>query len=98
PPQSAECLQGLLFLFLDVEELVQARDLEDLVDLRIDIAEDQAALGGLHLLVQRDQLAERGAGEVLDVGEVEQDLALALLLDQIEQLIADDLNVLLVEN
>src|SRR5262249_53939993 len=56
------------------------------------------APGGVHLLVERDELAQGGAGEVLDVAEVEQDLAPAELVHQAEELLADDLDVLLVED
>src|SRR5579885_2017254 len=39
-PDPSERLQGGLLLLLDVEELVQFRDLEDLVDLGVDVAQD----------------------------------------------------------
>src|SRR5205807_7199027 len=42
--------------------------------------------------------AQGGAGEELDVLEVEQDLAAAELVHELEQLLADDLDVLLVED
>src|SRR5689334_11657160 len=54
-----ERLQGGLLFLLDVEELVQFRDLEDLVDLRVDVAQDQPAAGRLQFLVERDQLPQR---------------------------------------
>src|SRR5205807_7642763 len=37
-----ERLQGSLLFLLDVEKLIQLGDLEDLVDLRVDVAKDQA--------------------------------------------------------
>src|SRR5207244_7862672 len=80
------------------EQLVELGDLEDRVDLRVDLAQDQLAAGALELAVERDQLAQRGAGQELDVLEVEQDLPAAELVDELEQLLADDLNVLFVED
>src|SRR5262249_9780917 len=83
---------------LNVEELVEPRDFEDLVDLRVDVAQDQPAAHRLKLLVQSDQLTESGTGEELHIAEVEQDLAPADLIDQAKQLLADHLNDLFVEN
>src|SRR5262249_20749964 len=97
-PGRLERLQGRLLVLLDVEELVQLGDLEDLVDLGIDVGQDQPAAGRLEFLVQGDELAQGGAGEVLDVAEVEQELAAAFLVHQAEELIADDLDVLLVQD
>src|SRR5262249_31935525 len=48
--------------------------------------------------VECDQFAERGRGEVFDVAEVQQDLAAAVLIDELEQVFTDLLNVLLVED
>src|SRR5579864_7397849 len=95
---SLKCLQGRLLLLLDVEELVELGNLEHLVDVRVDVAEDELAAGGLDFLVQSDELAESGTGEVVDIAEVEQDLAPAELVDQAEEVFADLLNVLLVED
>src|SRR5262245_64500215 len=97
PPRS-ERLQRLLLFLHDLEELVELGDLEHLVDLRVDVTQDQFALGGLQLLVQGDELAERRAGEVFDVAEIQEDLAAAVLVDEAEELLADDLDVLLVQD
>src|SRR5436305_11987005 len=68
PPGSAAIglkrLQRRLFFGLDVEELVELRNLEDFVDRRVDVAEDQPAAGLLQLLVERNELGQGGAGEV----------------------------------
>src|SRR5438270_5974749 len=54
-----------LFVLLNFEELVELGDLEHFHDFAGDLAHDQLAAGRLHLLIQRDQLAQRGAGEEL---------------------------------
>src|ERR1051325_10815691 len=91
-------LQSRLLVLLDVEQLVELGDLEDLVNLRVDAAQDQPAAGGIHLLVQGDELAQRGARQVFDVAEVQQQFAAPQLVHQAKQLFADQLNVLLVQD
>src|SRR5687767_2109518 len=44
-------LQAFLLILLDDQELVQLRNLEDLVNLRVDVAQDQLAADALKLLV-----------------------------------------------
>src|SRR5262249_57860366 len=87
---ASERLQRRLLFLLDVEQLVQLRDLEDLVDLRVNVAQDQPAAHRVDLLVERDELAQGGAGEVLDVAEVQQQLAPAQLVHEAEELFTDD--------
>jgi len=87
-----------LFRFLDLEKLIQLRDLEYFVNLRVDVTQDQPAAAPLQLLVQRYQLAKGRAGEILDVAKVEQELTPPNLVDQAEQLLADDLNILFVQD
>src|SRR5438067_7317414 len=82
--RSSEGLQGSLLFLLDVEELVELGDLEHFVNLGMDVAQDQASLGGLQLLVERDQLPQGGARQVFDVVEVQQNLAFAFL-DETEE-------------
>ena len=50
------------------------------------------------LLVERDELAQGGAGQILDVAEVEQQFAPAQFVDEAEELFADDLDVLFIED
>ena len=80
---SAELLktgQGVRFVVFDIEQFVELRDREDFVDFRPDVAELQFAAVRFDFLVQRDQLAQRGAGKKLDGREIEQQiLALSLL-------------------
>jgi hypothetical protein len=94
----SEGLQSCLLFLLDVKELVQFGDLEYLVNLGVNVAEDQPAADTLQFLVECDQFAEGSAGEVLNIAEVQEQLAAVLLFDETEELFADDLNVLLVQN
>src|SRR5262249_37761893 len=55
-----------------VEELVQPRDRKDLMDPRTQVANGQVPPPGEQLLVQAEQCAERRAGAVFDVAEVEE--------------------------
>src|SRR5262249_50437452 len=98
PSANSERLQSGLLLLLDIKESVQFSDLKYLVNLGIDVAQDQAAARRLQLLVQRDELAQRCAGEVFDVAEIEEELARPFLIDKTNQLLADVLDVLHVED
>jgi hypothetical protein len=93
-----ESLECRLFFLLNIEEFVELGNLKDLVNLRVNVTQDQLALGGVHLLVEGDKLAQRGAGQVFHVAKVEHQLATAQLINQAEELFADDLNVLFVED
>src|SRR5262249_34822708 len=84
----SERLKGCLLFLVNLEELVELGDLEDLKNLRGDIAEDQLPPRTLQLLVQRDQLPQRGAREVLHVAEVQQELPTTDLVNQPEKLLA----------
>src|SRR5438874_7216679 len=95
---TSERLQAGLLVLDDGEQLVELGDLEDFVDLGVDLAQYQFTAGALQLPVQGDQLAQRGAGQELDVLEVEQDLPAAELVDELEELLADHLDVLFVED
>src|SRR5439155_3677000 len=95
---ASERLQAGLLVLDDGEQLVELGDLEDFVDLGVDLAQHELAAGALQLAVQGDQLAQRGAGQELDVLEVEQDLPAAELVDELEELLADHLDVLFVED
>jgi hypothetical protein len=90
--------EGLFQVITHVKELVELRDREDFVDVRSDGAEPKLALRGLHLLIHRDQLAESGARQILNIGEIENDLLPSIVLNQAEKLVSDDLNVAFVEN
>ena len=55
-------------------------------------------LGCLDLLVHDNQLAQRGAREVLDVAEIQQDLPTPIILNERKHLVSDDLDVRFVED
>lgn len=54
--------QGVSLIVFDVEQLVQLRDGENLVDFRPNVTKLQRPTVGLDLLVQRNQLAQCGTG------------------------------------
>jgi len=57
---------------MDAEELVEARQLEHLEDLRPDVAHLQAAVAGGNLAVQLAKEAEHRARHELDVAKIEE--------------------------
>jgi hypothetical protein len=59
------------------------------MDLRTQVTDRHVPPSGEQLLVQRDECAERRAGEVFDGAEVEQHVRLARLIGQGEQLVVD---------
>src|SRR5262249_42324165 len=93
-----EGLKGRLLVGQDGEQLIELGDLEHLADLLGDVAQHQLAPDGLDLAVHGDELAQGGARQELDVAEVEEDLASAQLVDEPEQVVADHLDVLLVQD
>src|SRR5438067_65239 len=103
PPPAAwrralEAFERVLLRVEDPKHLVELGDAEDFLDFRLDVAQPQLAAGGLHLLIERHQLAEGGAGKVLDVREVEKELLFAEVVDELKELVANELNVLLVQD
>src|SRR5262245_18121469 len=68
----SECLQSHLLFRFDLEELIELRDLEHLVDLGADLTQDQTAPDCLETFVQSNQFPQRRAREVLDVAEVQE--------------------------
>jgi hypothetical protein len=91
-------LESRLLFFLDVEKLVQLRDLKHLVNLRIDVAQNQLALGSVDLFVERDEFAEGSAGQVFDIAEIQNQFAAPELIDEAKQLFADNLDVLFIQD
>ena len=93
-----EPVECLFLALTHIEELVQLRDGEDLVDIRPDAAQSQLPFGCLHLLVHSDQFPQCGAREILHVREIEDDLLATVFFDQPKKLVSDDLDVSFVEN
>ena len=59
----------------------------------MDAAKLELALDRGNFLLEVDQLAERGAGEVLHVTEVQQEVLVTLILDQALELLAHFLDL-----
>src|SRR3990172_1536029 len=100
-PRGARTLkrrQGVSFVVLNVKQLVQLRDGERLVNLRTDVAQLELRPVRFGLLVQGNQLAQGRAGEKLDGGKIQYDLFLLVPLHQIEQFLAEFLDIRFVEN
>src|SRR5262249_32836848 len=91
-------LQTFLLIALDDKELVQFGNLEHLANLRVNVAKHELAARRLHLLVQGDELAQSSAGHVLHVAEIKEKLLAPRFVHQTEKLLADNLNVLLVQD
>jgi hypothetical protein len=93
-----ERLKGGLLFLMDREQLVEFGDLEYFLDLFRDSAKDQLAAYRLNLSVQSNEFSQRGAGEELNIAEIEQNLAAAELVHQAEEIVADHLNVLFIQD
>jgi len=83
---------------MNFEEFVEACDDKDLVDLRVDIRKTERAVFLIGLVVDGDQRAECGGGQVVNIGKVDEKLRAAFLLDDRGDFIADRLDVGFVEN
>src|SRR3954454_18436624 len=81
-PVGSELVECGLFLGVDFKDLVEPGDPEDLEEIGMDAAELELTLDHAHFLLEVDQLAQRGAGEVLDVAEIEEELLMAFVFDQ----------------
>src|SRR5208282_2621205 len=79
--------RGLLF-GIDLEDLIKPGDPENLQQIGMNAAKLELALDRGNFLLEVDQLAERGAGEILHVTEVQQDVLVTLILDQAVELLA----------
>jgi hypothetical protein len=97
-PHLAERFESRPLVLEDIEDLVEASDLEDLEDLGLDSTKPELALHFVDLLVEIEELAESGARKILNGAEVEQDLLASIFVDQSKELVADHLNILLVED
>jgi len=67
-------VDGGPFFGLNVEDGVEPRDLEDVVDALGQVQEFQLAAGGADSGESADQFADAGAVDIVHVGEIQQDL------------------------
>lgn len=88
--QAGECV---VFVWLDIEQLVEAGDHEDFVDLGAEVAQAHLAASSLYLLVQHDQLVECSAGEEFHGGEIEDEVLSLFLFNQSKELVTQFLDV-----
>src|SRR5438105_2770976 len=95
---ASEGLQCGLLVLLNVEQFVEMRDFENFIDLRIDGTKNQRAAGCFDFFVQCDELPEGGARKVLDIAEVEDYFTPAQLIHQAKELLADDLDILFIQD
>src|SRR3954471_10920375 len=98
PCTGLKTCQRVGFVVLDIEQLIQLRDCEYLVDFWTDVAELQFSAMRFDALFQRDQLAQCGAREKLDGRKVEQQAFAVLVLDQLKQFLAQLLDIGFVQN
>src|SRR5215217_4495302 len=94
PPPASIRMLDMLHRFalrrLDREDLVEPRDAEQFEQFRADAAQDEfAVLQPAELLVEREDDADRLAGEVLDLLEIEHESAAVFVVDEAVKLGAD---------
>src|SRR5262249_35056146 len=82
----------------DVEEAVELRRPDDLLHLRIEVAQAEPPPDGLQLLVQRDQGAQRGARYEAHAGQVQAQVLRVRPLRGLEDLLLDHQAVVLVQD
>ena len=83
-----ESCQAGCFVFADVEDAIQAGDLEDFADLGPQATEFQLSGGILDFFVQGDEFVECSAGHEFDGVEVQQEHIFLLVEDQAGEFIA----------
>ena len=81
---------------MNLEQFVQLRDLENFHERRVDAAQPELGFHSHDQFVHGHQFADCRAGKVLDVLEIEQNLARAI--HQAREFFAQLLDVLLVQN
>src|SRR4051812_32833277 len=79
--RSGEALHGFVGGLVDLEQLVEAGDGEDLIDLGVDVGEAELAGAGPDAVVDGDEGAQSGGGEVLDIGEADDELGVGGAVD-----------------
>ena len=91
-------LHALLLAVEDLEELPEFRGVEDVHDLRADLAELELSRFLAHLLAEHEHDAQHGAGQPHDAGEVQKQVLAIGPIGHVEQLLAELLDGQLVEN
>jgi len=90
--------QSIGLTVFDHKQLCKFRNCEDFVNLGPDVREDELGAVLLHALVKTDQLSQRGAGEKLNVGKIQDDFLAILALDQLVELLAEFLDLCLIDD
>jgi hypothetical protein len=91
--RQSELVERSLLVAVNLENLIEPRDAENFEKIGMNAAELQLAFDGARFALEVDELAERGAREVLDVPEVEQEIPVTFILDEAVELVADLLDV-----
>jgi hypothetical protein len=78
---------------LDLEYAIQVSDFENLAQKRIGVRQDKATTLAAELLVKGKELAQRGAGEVVHIAQIEQQLLSAGLASQLPELLTGGMSV-----
>ena len=91
--EDVEFLEGLVEFVVEDEHFVEVGDLEDLVELGADADDDDFAVDGVHGLFELEEHAEGLGGHEADSGELENELAGVLLLDEFHEVAAEGLDV-----
>ena len=86
------------FILKDVEHRVQLGNLEHDANLGRHAANLQLPAAATQFFVKRDELSQRRAGEKFDRRQIQQNLAMAVFLHQLEQLAAHEVRGRLVEH
>src|SRR5262245_44042681 len=77
----------------DAKQPVKLGGREDVEHLLAQVTQDKGALNGSNLLVKRNQDSERPAAHEPDILKIQEDVAPAVLLDQLKQLRSNRLDV-----
>jgi hypothetical protein len=91
----SELVESSLLVSVNLKDLVEPGNSEDFKQVGVNAAKLQLAFDRCNLLLEVDQLAERGAGKVLNIAEIQQEILVTFVLNQAVKLVADFLDVFL---
>jgi hypothetical protein len=91
-------LQRRLLIFQDVEQFIQLCDFKHFINVVGDVAHNQFTAARLNFLVQGYEFTQSGAGKILDIGEIQENFFSAQFIHEAEQIFADFLDVLFVQD